>query len=147
MKEILEQLELNETFFIQLGIVVFLFFVLKVSFFKPFLNLFKIRHQKTVEDKQAAEKLLAEANRKLEEYQKQLAAAKSEAQTTYENILMHAKKEETEIFSKAREEAKKINQDAAAEIFTIREKLKKDLEADVNVLAQRISDQLLQRRD
>lgn len=146
MSAILEQLELNQTFFIQLAIFAVLFFVLSQTYFKPFLELFEARHKKTVEDREAAERLLQQAESRFEEYQRKLIQEKSIARKEYEEILTQAKKEEAALLSRAREEAKRITQEAADSVAAQRETLRKQLEADVEGLAQNISERLLSRK-
>lgn len=146
MSAILEQLELNQTFFIQLAIFAALFFILSQTYFKPFLELFEARHKKTVEDREAAERLLQQADAKFDEYQRRLVQEKAAAKKEYEEILGQAKKEEAALLSHAREEAKRITQEAADSVAAQREVLRKKLEVDVEGLAQSISERLLSRK-
>lgn len=146
MNAILEQLELNNTFFIQLGIFAVLSLFLNAVYFKPFLRLFEARHQKTVADREAAEKLMAQADSKFEEYKLRLAQERQAARKEYEAALVEAKKEESKILAHAREEAKKINLEAAESVALQHNKLKADLEADIEGMARSISEKLLSRK-
>jgi F-type H+-transporting ATPase subunit b len=143
---VLDQLGLDQTFFIQFVVIWVLFFLLGRGFFRPFLHLFEARHKKTVEDREAAEKLLAQADAKFEEYKKRLADARLEAKKEYEAVLTQAKKEESAILHTAREEAKKITHEAAESIAKQREQLKKSLEGEVDQLARTISERLVSRK-
>lgn len=146
MDQILEQLELNQTFLIQFLIFGTLFFVLGNLFFKPFMQLFKIRHQRTVEDQAAAEKMMAEADARLEEYRKRIHDARQEAKKDFEVLVGEARKQEAEILAQAREEAKKITMEASESIAKQREQLKKQIEADIENLAGGLSERLLSRK-
>lgn len=146
MSAILEQLGLDQTFFVQLAIFAALFALLSTTYFKPFLKLFEARHQKTVEDREAAERLMAQADQKLEAYRQRLQEEKAAAKKEYEDILNQAKKEEAALLSHAREEAKKITQEAADAVAAQGEKIKKQLEGDIESLAKTISEQLLSRK-
>lgn len=143
---VLKQLELNYTFFIQLGIFAVVFVLLSNIYFKPFLKLFEARHKRTVQDREAAEKLMSQAEARFEEYKKRLAEERLSARREYEAVIDQVKKEEAAALASAREEAKKITQTAAESITRLREDLQKSLEADVERIAQQISERLLSRK-
>jgi F-type H+-transporting ATPase subunit b len=143
---ILEQLELNWTFFAQFFIFVVLYLVLTPLYFKPFLKLFEARHKRTVEDREAAERLMAQADAKFEEYRRRLTEERMTAKREFDAMVNDARKEEATILNDARNEARKITQEAAESVNQQREHLKKQLEADVDSLAQGISDRLLARK-
>jgi len=143
---LLGQLGLDNTFFVQLAIIAALFLLLSNFYFKPFLKLFEARHKRTVEDREAAERLMAQAQAKLEEYKKLLTEERIAAKASFDATLQEARKQESEILSQAREEAKKITHDAAESVNKQREQVKKQLEADVNQIAQTISERLLARK-
>jgi F-type H+-transporting ATPase subunit b len=143
---ILEQLGLDQTFFVQLIIFAVLFFFLRNLYFKPFLRLFDLRHKRTVQDKEAAEKLYTNAQTKLDEYKRRLAEERLAARKDYEAIIAEAKKEEAEIYARARAEAKQITQEAIASVNQQRDQLKNQLEAEVETLAKKISESLLLRK-
>jgi F-type H+-transporting ATPase subunit b len=142
---LLDQLGLNNTFFIELGIIAILYFALAQLYFKPFLKLFEARHKRTVEDREAAERLMSQANAKLDEYKKVLAAEKIAAKKEYEQALTEARQQESALLFEARDEAKKITQEAVESINHQRNQLKKQLENDVEIIAQNISERLLSR--
>lgn|GEM_PF-4938766 len=144
---ILQQLELNQSFFVEFFIIAALFSVLGPLFFKPFMNLLAERRKRTVDDREEAAKLMAEAEAKFEEYKKRMADERTKARHEYELLVDQAKKEEALILGGARAEAKKITQEAADSIQKQREALRKQLDADVESLAQQISEKLLSRKD
>ncbi|MGK5083646.1 ATP synthase F0 subunit B [Bdellovibrionota bacterium FG-1] len=146
MSAILEQLEINRTFFIQLAIFAILYLLLSAVYFRPFLRLFEHRHQRTVADREAAERLMIQANLKLDEYRTQLAEERLAAKKIYEAALDEAKKQEAAILGRAREEAKKITQEAADSVARQRDQIKAQLELDVEGMARGISEKLLSRK-
>ena len=146
MSAILEQLEIDHTFFIQLGIFAVLFFMLSAVYFKPFLRLFEVRPQQTVADREAAERLMVQADAKFEEYKARLAQERLAARKEFDAALTEAKKEESKILGLARDEAKKITQEAAESISLQRGKLRAELEADVEGMARAIAEKLLSRK-
>lgn len=146
MGAILDQLEINQTLYIQLVIFFVLFVLLSTIYFKPFMRLFHLRHQKTVADREAAEKLMGQAEAKFDEYKRRLAEERQAARQEYEKAIAEAKKEESAALSHAREEAKKITHEAAESISRQREGLKAQLEIDVESMARSISEKLLSRK-
>ena len=146
MRDILEQLEFNRTVIVEFIIFIFLFVIMSELFFKPFLRLFQLRHKRTVEDREAAERMMAEAEARFEEYKKRLHEERLAAKQEYEAILSAARREEAALLTRAREEAKKIAQEANESIAKQREQLKKQVEADIETLAGGISERLLSRK-
>jgi F-type H+-transporting ATPase subunit b len=144
--EILNQLGLDQTFFIQLLVFTVLFFVLSPLYFRPFQRLFEARHKRTIEDREAAEKLSAQAEAKFLEYKEKLAAERVAIKRDYEALITEARAQEAAAINHARNEAKKITQEAVESIGKQREQLKKQLEADVDGLARTISEKLLSRK-
>ena len=146
MGPILEQLELNSTFFLQFVIFTVLYFVLSAVYFKPFLKLIEHRRKKTVGDREEAERILARANAKLSEYQQKIVSDRLRAREDYEKLIAEAKKEESAILSHAREEARKITQQTQENLAQQKAKMKAELSAEVEGLAQMISEKLLSRK-
>jgi F-type H+-transporting ATPase subunit b len=145
VKDILEQLELNRTFFVEIAIFGFVLFALDRIYFRPFLKLFQERNEKTVRSREAAEKLMAEANEKLESYRKRLAEERVAARKEYELVIEEGKKQEALAMARAREEAKKITQEAADSVSKQRDALRAQLETDVEAFAEAISQKLLSK--
>jgi F-type H+-transporting ATPase subunit b len=147
VNDILKQLELNQTFFIQLVIFGVVFFILSHVFFRPFMKLFAARHQKTVRDREAADRLMAAAQERLETYKKRLAEERSSSKKAYEAILNQAKRDEAEVLAKIREDAKKITQEAVDSVSKQRDALRQQLEKDVEAFANTISNKLLSSKN
>ncbi len=141
--QILEKLGVNYTYFIQLGIFIILFMILRAGYFKPFQKLFEARHRKTVEDRRAAEALLAQAEARFAEYEAKIKKARESANLEYEAIVSQGKKKEAELFARAREEVKGIHQGASAEAEKARENLRKELESESEKISSLIVDRLL----
>ncbi len=144
--DLLKQLGFDNTFFVQIIVFALVFFLLSKLFFKPFLQLFELRHRRTVSDQEAAEKLMAQAEAKLAEYRDRLSEERAKSRKEYEAILETARKEEAKLLSHAREEAKRLTQEAAESVTKQRDLLRKQIEADVESLAQSISEKLLARK-
>jgi len=142
---ILDQLGLDYTFFIHLGLFAFLFLVLANVYFKPFLELFQARHKRTVKDREAAEKLMEQADAKLQEFKHRLAQERAAARKEYERLLSEAKFEEEQMLSKAWSQAKKITQEAAESAAKQRDYVKEQIAKDVEHLATTIAERLVEK--
>lgn len=144
--DILRQLEIDHTVFIQLGLFIVVFWALSRVYFGPFLKLFEARHQKTVRDRESAEKIMAQAEEKLKDYTSQLQEARMQAKAAYQQALEEAKKQEAEILTQARGEAKKITQEASQQMEQQALQLRKSLEGEIEGMARSVSEKLLLRK-
>jgi len=144
--EIIEQLGLDNTFFVQLGLFAALFFILSNVYFKPFLKLFDDRHKRTVRDREAAEKLMEQAESKFDEFKIRMAEERAASRKEYEALLGQGKREEEAMLGQAWAEARKITQEAAEKAATQREKIRQELAGDIDSFARVVADKLLARR-
>ncbi len=101
-----------------------------------------MRHKRTVEDKESAEKLMAQAEAKFEEYKRRMTEEKLAARKEYEDLIAEVRKEEASIVGQAKEEARKITQRSAEAISLQQADLKKRLEGDVDRLAEMLCERL-----
>jgi len=141
---ILQQLGVDGSFFWQLGIFVVLWLTLSKIFFGPFHALIEKRHQRTVEDREAAERLVGQAEQKLEEYRKLILAAKEQAKKDADTQLEAARAEEQKVLAEAREQAKAITQSALKDLEQQKSKLQGELQSHVDELATQVAARVLQ---
>ena len=146
MNALLDQLGLDNSFFLELAIIAVIFFFLANFYFRPFLKLFEFRHKRTIEDREAAERLMTQAQAKLEEYKRLLSEERLAAKKDYDLALQEVRKLEAELMAQAREEAKQITQAAADSVNQQREELKRHLDTDIESIAQSLSERLLSRK-
>lgn len=142
MGAILQQLGVDQTFYIQFAIFMAIFIIIPNVFFKPFQKLIEARHQKTVADRERAEELVKQANAKLEEFKARITEERARARAEYDRVMSEVKAEESRILGSAREEAKKITQAALENIQNQSTALKRSLEADVEGIALQIAETL-----
>jgi len=143
--EILAQLGIDQTLYVQFAVFAVIFLIVPTLFFRPFMKLLEARHQKTVTDRERAEELVKQANAKLEEFKTRMTEERVRARAEHERVIAEVKLEEARILGVAREEAKKITQVSAESIQNQSTQLKRALEADVEGLALQISDMLTKR--
>jgi F-type H+-transporting ATPase subunit b len=143
MSQILEQLEINQTFFIQFILFGVFFFVLSELYLKPFQRLIEKRQQKLTDDLQGSAELLKSVESKLAEYEKALAHARSEASKQYETQLAEIRAlQETEI-SKVKDQVKKEYLEASKVLQAERTKVEAELKAQVETLSDSIVNKVL----
>lgn len=143
---LLDQLGLDRSFFVELGIFTVLFLSLSQIYFRPFLKLFESRHKKTVEDKEASERLMIQAQVKFEEYKRLLTEERIASKKSFDQALSEAKRQEAEIIAQARDEAKRITQEAAESVHQQRDRLRQELDQDVESVARVIIEKLVSRK-
>ncbi len=144
--QIFIQLGVNSTLLIQFVTVVIVFVFLSKFFFTPYLKLFELRHKRLIEDRENANKMIEEANKKFETYNKSLSSARREAQLSLEKAISEAKAQEAALLGAAREEAKKIQLTAAASLEQERTKVQAVLAADVDAFAKEAIEKILARK-
>lgn len=146
MAAIIEQFGLDQTYFILIGVFIVVYLILTRTFFRPFQELIEYRYRKTVEDRQTAERLAAEAEAKLKEYQERLHEARLEARKAMDDLLAEARAKETEMYNHAREEAKRITQEALAQVQRDKQALQAQLQGEVEAFAWQVSEKFLGRK-
>lgn len=143
MENILKQLGINQTVFVQFGLFIVLYVFLSRVYFKPFLELIIERRKRTTDDREAAFNLMKQADEKFTEYTAKLQNERLKARAEYEKIILDAKIEESKILIKAREEAKQITQATLENMASQQQQIMKQLSNDVEGLSRQIAAQLL----
>ena len=107
MSEILEQLEINKTFFLQFALFAIFFFILSAIYLKPFQKIIQQRNQRLKSDAEGSIELLKAVEAKLQEYEKSLSQFRAEAKTQHDQALTAARAQEDAALGKHKEELKK----------------------------------------
>jgi F-type H+-transporting ATPase subunit b len=143
MSQILEQLEINQTFFIQFTLFGVFFFVLSELYLKPFQRLIEKRQQKLTDDLQGSAELLKSVESKLAEYEKALAHARAEAAKQHEAQLAEIRTREEAEISKVKDRVKKEYLEASKVLQAERNKVEAELKAQVESLSDSIVNKVL----
>lgn len=138
MNSILEQLEINHTFFYQFGLFIAFFIILSQLYLKPFQKLIEKRQQKLKGDVESSNELLKAVDAKLSEYQKELIAARNEARVASERVIADARAKEEATISALKEEIKKDYQKTAQQLTEERKKVEAELQGQVDLLADQL---------
>ncbi len=143
MSQILEQLEINQTFFIQFILFGVFFFVLSELYLKPFQKLIERRQQKLTDDLQGSAELLKSVEGKLVEYEKALAQARAEAAKNYESLLAEVRAREEAEISKVKDQVKREYLEANRALQAERTKVEAELNAQVEALSDSMVKKIL----
>ena len=143
MTEILEQLELNQTLFIQFALFAACFFILSQVFLKPFQALIEKRNHKLKNEVQGANELLKSVEAKIADYEKTLQALRAEARVSYEGAVSEVRTREDAALASHRDTLKKDYQNISQQLNSEKTKIESELKAQAATLADGIVDKLL----
>ena len=141
MTEILEQLEINQTFFYQFILFGVFFVVLSALYLKPFQRLLAKRRHRLNDDVQNAAELLRAVESRLSDYERALAASRSEALKTYEAAMSDVRAKEDAQIAAIKADLKKDFLKASDLLQDDKLKIESELKLQVN----QISDSLVQK--
>jgi F-type H+-transporting ATPase subunit b len=141
MNEILEQLEINKTFFYQFALFGAFFFVLREIYLKPFQRLIEKRNQKLKDDVESSAELLKTIETRVAQYEKAITETRIEAAKTFESNIAQVRAREDATINALKEEIKKDYLKAVHELQE--EKLK--VESELKLQLGAVSDSLAQK--
>lgn len=143
MTEILEQLEINQTFFYQFILFAVFFFILSALYLKPFQKLIEKRNHKLKDDAESSAELLKAVEEKLAEYQSLLAHARHDSLLAYEKALADARSKEEAAILSVKEEIKKSFAVFSNELQEEKLKIESELKLQVNEFSDSVAQKLL----
>ena len=141
MNEILEQLEINKTFFYQFALFGAFFLVLREVYLKPFQRLIEKRNQKLKDDVESSAELLKSIEAQVALYEKVITETRIEAAKTFEANIAQVRAREDATIGALKEEIKKDYLKAVHELQE--EKLK--VESELKLQLGAVSDSLAQK--
>lgn len=138
-------IDLDGTVFLQLGLFVVAFFILKALVFKPVVALIEAREEAIEGAIEEAKVMTGEAKSAEKEFEAEMQRVRRTAAVERDKLRAEGKKLETTVLDKVREET--ANQLSAAEATLAKEakKARADMAAHTPVLAKQIASKLLQR--
>jgi F-type H+-transporting ATPase subunit b len=138
-------IDVDGTVVVQFGLFLLLFFVANAFLFQPYLRLRERRKQGIEGARAEAERMSAEAEAKLADYEKQLAGARSRANEEGRKVRAEASAHEKDVTDKARAAAQESIDQAAAKMRQETEAARLQLLPQANTLAKQIASKLLGR--
>jgi F-type H+-transporting ATPase subunit b len=138
-------IDIDWTVLVQFGLFLLLFVVANALLFQPYLRLRERRKEGIDGARAEAERMTAQADAKLADYEKQLAAARSRANEEGRKVRGEAAAHEKDVTDKARTDAQKAIDEATARMRQETEAARLQLLPQANTLARQIASKLLGR--
>ena len=138
-------IDIDYTVLVQFALFLILFVVANTFMFQPYLAL-RARRKDGIEGARAeAERMSAQADAKLADYEKQLTGARSRANDEGRKVRAEAAAHEKSVTDSSRAEAQKAIDEAAATMRTETEAARLQLLPQANAIARQIATKLLGR--
>lgn len=138
-------IDIDLTVFVQFGLFLILLLVSNKFMFQPYLALRERRKAGIDGARAEAERMTAQADARLADYEKQLAAARNRGHEEGRKLLAEAAANEKEVTDKARAESQKATDEATAKMRQETEAARLQLLPQANTLARQIASKLLGR--
>lgn len=138
-------IDIDLTVLVQFGLFLLLFLVSNKLLFQPYLALRERRKQGIDGARGEADRMTAQADAKLADYEKQLASARNRANEEGRKLRTEASAHEKDVTDKARGEAQKALDEATARMKQETEAARATLLPQADALAKQIATKLLGR--
>lgn len=138
-------IDIDLTVLVQFGLFLLLFLVANKLLFQPYLALRERRKAGIDGARGEAERMSAQADAKLADYEKQLASARNRANEEGRKVRAEATTHEKDVTDKARAEAQKAIDEATAKMKQETEAARLQLLPQASTLAKQIASKLLSR--
>ncbi len=127
---IIKALGVNDTLWIQMGIFIFSFLIIKTVIFKPFFAAFEGRHSATEGNSQSAEKIFSQTRELESLYQRKARSLNADVKAIFDKARLEANLEQERILNEAKQKARealdKYRDQIQAEVGRAREDLIKE---------------------
>jgi F-type H+-transporting ATPase subunit b len=138
-------IDIDLTAFVQFGLFLVLMYVANKLLFQPYLQLRERRKAGIDGARAEAERMTAEADAKLADYEKQLAVARNRANEEGRKVRAEATAHEREVTDKARAEAQKAIDEATAKMRAETDAARGQLMPQADAIARSMASKLLGR--
>jgi F-type H+-transporting ATPase subunit b len=130
-------------FAVQLANFLILLYLLNRILFRPLLNLFREREERTKGSLENAKGMDSERDGLLEEIEKKLSGARNRAREVFEGISREGLEEQKKFVEEATDEAAKIAQQAGAKLRVEAQKVKETLRSEVESFSKTIVEKMI----
>lgn len=138
-------IDIDGTVVVQFVLFLILYLITNKLLFQPYLALREKRRSGIEGARAEAERMTAEADSKLSDYEKQLAVARAKGGDEARKLRLEAIAHEQEVTNKARAAAQKATDEAQAKMREQTEAARKELMPQADALARRMASKLLGR--
>jgi F-type H+-transporting ATPase subunit b len=143
MATILDQLEINVTFFYQFILFGVFFILLSAIYLKPFQKLLERRHHKLKNDVDGAKALIQVVEGRLADYERELARARAESLRNYEAALNTVRSKEELAITAIKDELKSDFAKASQQLQAQKQQVESELKNQVNQMADALAQKAL----
>jgi F-type H+-transporting ATPase subunit b len=138
-------IDLDGTLFVQLGIFLVLFFVLRALVFRPMTSLFAAREAAIDGAREEARRMEREAKEQSGSFDEAIREVRTSAGMQRDRLRADGLAIEKQLLETVKEETTKVLDDAREKLDGEREKIRHDMVAQAPVLARQIASKLLGR--
>jgi F-type H+-transporting ATPase subunit b len=138
-------IDMDLTVFVQFALFLILYLIANRMLFQPYLALRERRRSGVEGAREEAERMTAEADSKLTDYEKQLAVARAKGNEEGRKLRMEAIDHERDVTDKARTAAQKAIEEAQAKMRAQTEAARAELMPQAETLARQMASKLLGR--
>ena len=138
-------IDIDLTVFVQFALFLIMFAVANKFLFQPYLKLRARRKEGIDGAREQAEQMSAQADAKLVDYEKQLAAARSRANDEGRKVRAEAAAHEKSVTDASRAESQKVLDETTAKLRAETDAARLQLLPQANALARQIASKLLGR--
>ncbi len=135
--------DLDGTFFVQLGLFVFMFIFLYLALFRPAIRLIEARREATEGTRERAIAMRKEAEGFSDEVDRQILDIKSAAILERDRIIEQARRRDRDLMAAARVKSQKAVENARTQMKRDGEMVRKELEVEVEALATGVAARIL----
>ena len=143
--EILKNIGIDETLFLQFGIFLIAYLAMNFIVFRPYLNAYNERVCRTLGSREETQNLLQQANQKEEDYKVLARKLNGEINSIFAESGEKAKKDMEMILSKAKEESELQGRELAKQMKLSIAKARRELEEHISGLSNEIQRKLMER--
>ncbi len=138
--------DIDSTLFIQLGIFLFMVFILRSLLFKPVIRLIEARDEATLGAVKKAAELQREAAAINADFETTIGKVRNEATADRNKTIDAAKQSEREILSTAKEHAARLMSETRTRAENEMRNVQKNLEEETRTMALLLAEKILDRR-
>lgn len=138
-------IDLDGTFWIQLGLFAVAFLALRPLVFRPMVALFEAREKAIEGAKLEALRLQDEADAETQEFDEEMRRLRLQAGEERDRLRAEGKRLERSVLDRVREDTERQLAEADKQLATEASKLRAEMKTSVPVLAQQIASKLLNR--
>jgi F-type H+-transporting ATPase subunit b len=137
--------DLDGTFFVQLGVFLVIFIFMYAVLFRPLIRLLEARRTATDGAREASERMRGETTELREQFEAQVQEVRGTAQAERNKLIEAARRQERELTLKAREESRKAVETARTEMERRGAEVRKQLSGEVESFAGAVATRVLGR--